>query len=532
MKRLIAWARQQKRLGKLKQAFLVYTWCRQTERNILGWWRRNVTRVIYQGKVALRPNWENGHYFLGEELQIRYALLSSKDPIDARKITDISNRAIAHYRQVLEINPTRLKAYENLMSILAELGRMAEASIVLQQSEDVKRNLAEACQEDRLGIRLVPTRIATSVGFFANLDCYVKAGLLGWRQPHKIIMLLPDEVTVSNRCLLEYWGKYITVITDAETIQTLSPLAKHLEDPINYALTRNDQAFFMSAGYVMAHKQWDSEQRPPLLTLSNTDYERGWQCLEGLGVPKNSWFVCLHVREPGFKDRGSKFDSYRNANIDTYLLAIETIVAHGGWVIRMGDPSMKPLPAMDRVIDYVHTDARSDWMDVFLSSQCRFFIATSSGLGVIPVIFGVPMVQTNYLPWGIFWSKNQDLFLPRLLWSINEKRHLTFSEILLSPLSWGISQTFYNNAGVEMLHNTPDEINEIVLEMLMRLDGQLTYSVTDERLQERIRSLTEVCNSSLGAKHLALNCRIGKDFLRKYEALVEPEAELEIMKPG
>jgi hypothetical protein len=130
------------------------------------------------------------------------------------------------------------------------------------------------------------------------------------------------------------------------------------------------------------------------------------------------------------------------------------------------------------------------------------------------------------------WSKSQDLFLPRLLWSKNEKRHLTFSEILLSSLSWGISQTFYDNAGVEILHNTPDDINEIVLEMLMRLDGQLTYSVTDERLQERIRSLTEVCNSSLGAKHLALNCRIGKDFLRKYEALVEPEAEREIMKPG
>ena len=529
MKRLIDWARQRKRRGRLKQAFRVYDWWRHTEAKIRSWWTRNATWVIYQWGVALRPNWANGHYILGEALQRRYSFLARLKSGDARRtarvswseVTDIGNRASAHLRKALELKPEMLETYGNMLSILVDLGRQDEASVVLQQFDDMKRNLTEACQEDRLAIRFVPTRLVWSIGLLGNLDYYVKAGLLGWRPPHKIIMLLPDETSVSNRCFLDYWRRYITVISDPETIKVLSPLVNHLEDPINWALTCNGQTLFAGAANTMVQKQWDAEKRPPLMTLSASDYDRGWRCLEGLGVPQGAWFVCLHVREPGFKDRGSKNDSYRNADIDTYLPAIKTIIAHGGWVIRMGNPTMKPLPDMDHVIDYAHSDDRSDWMDVFLGAQCRFIIGTASGPNPISIAFGAPMVLTNYLPWHALHFSNQDLLLPRLLWSSTEERHLTFSEILSSSLSGGVSQSFYDHSGVEVLENTPEEINDIVLEMLMRLDGELTYCESDEQLQERFRSLTAVCNGLLGAKDLTVNCRIGKEFLRKYATLLD-----------
>jgi putative glycosyltransferase (TIGR04372 family) len=187
----------------------------------------------------------------------------------------------------------------------------------------------------------------------------------------------------------------------------------------------------------------------------------------------------------------------------------------------MGDPSMKPLPAMDHVIDYVHSDVRSDWMDVFLCSQCRFIIGTSSGLYLISIAFGVPLVQTNYLPWNALFYSSNDLFLPRLLWSLIDKRILTFTEILSSPLSAGTEQSCYDRSGVCALANTPEEINDIVVEMLMRLDGKLTYSASDERLQEEFQTLTVACNALLGARDVMFNCRIGKDFLREHATLLE-----------
>jgi len=530
VRRLIYWARRQKRRGKLKHAYRVYLWLKhQIFAKIHIWWRRDATRAIYPWGVALRPDWGNGHFNLGRALHQRYTLLSDlksgnagrMDQVSWSEIEDIGNRAVAHFRKALGLNPEKLEVYEDLWSILYLLGRTDEACIILQQFDDLKRKLAAACQEDRLGLRFVPTRTAGSIGLLGDLNTYVKAGLLGWRPPHETLMLLPDEMPVSNRCFLDYWRQYVTVISDPKTINVLSPLASHLEDPINWALMCNGHAIFMSAATAMVRKQWDAEKRPPLLTLSASDYERGWRCLEDLGVPRDAWFVCLHVREPGFKDGGSKIDSYRNVDIDTYLLAVKTIVAHGGWVIRMGDPTMKPLSAIEHVIDYAHNDVRSDWMDVFLCAQCRFFIGTSSGLGGISIAFGARTVQTNHLPWNGLVFLSSDLFLPKLFWSPQESRLLTFPEIMSSPLSAGVVQSSYDRFEVEILENTPEEINDIVLEMLMRLDGQLTYSVSDRRLQKQFLSLTAVSNTSVGAKDLMVNSRIGKDFLRKYATLLD-----------
>lgn len=536
MKRLFDWARQQKRRGKLKRAFRVYSWCRQCESQIRGWWRRDATRVIYGWGLTLRPNWGNGHYTIGKSLQRRFSLLAGLKASDSNRtakvpwsdIYQVGFQAIEHFQNALWLNPENLEAYHDLHSFLHLLGRTDEASIVLQKFDDLKRKLAEECQEDQLAVRFVPNLITTGIGLLGNLDFYVKAGLLGWRPPHKIIMLLPDGTAVSNQCFLDYWRQYVTLISDPKMIQMLSPLLDHLEDRIHQAMTCNGQAFYNSAAITMVQKQWDSENRSPLLKLSTSDHERGWQCLNGLGVPKDAWFVGLHAREPGFKDGGSKFDSYRNVDIDTYLPAIKTIVAHGGWVIRMGNPTMTPLPQMDHVIDYAHSDVRIDWMDVFLSSQCRFFMDTSTGLGMISMAFGVPIVRTNILPWNVLFFAGKDLVLPRLLWSIKEQRHHTFAEMLSSPLSAGVSQFSYDRLGVKILENTPDEINDIVLEMMRRLDGELIYSEPDEQLQERFQSLTAECGTLLGPKDLMINCRVGKDFLRKHATLFDAAVDQNI----
>lgn len=185
MKRLLNWARHQKRQGNLKPVFRVYTWWQRTEGNIRVWWSRDAIRVIHPWAVALRPNWEYGHFKLGEALQQRYSYLGTRESWDERELVNIGNRAAAHLQKVLELNPKRLVTYESLFSLLYIMGRTREASIVLQQFDDLKRNLAEACQEDRLGIRFVPTNLTGSIGLLGNLDYYIKAGLLGWRAPIK-----------------------------------------------------------------------------------------------------------------------------------------------------------------------------------------------------------------------------------------------------------------------------------------------------------------------------------------------------------
>ena len=56
--------------------------------------------------------------------------------------------------------------------------------------------------------------------------------------------------------------------------------------------------------------------------------------------------------------------------------------------ISIGDPGMSKLPNMPQVIDYAHSKAKNDWMDVFLCAQCCFFIGTSLGMIVLAMSFG------------------------------------------------------------------------------------------------------------------------------------------------
>lgn len=97
---------------------------------------------------------------------------------------------------------------------------------------------------------------------------------------------------------------------------------------------------------------------------------------ERMGLPRDAWFVCLHVREGGYK---GDWDNIRNTNIINYLGAIKEITRRGGWVVRMGDPTMTKLPALERVIDYAHSPNRSAIMDVYLLKECFFFCGHKHG---------------------------------------------------------------------------------------------------------------------------------------------------------
>ena len=79
----------------------------------------------------------------------------------------------------------------------------------------------------------------------------------------------------------------------------------------------------------------------------------------------------------------------------------------------MGDPTMKPLPPMERVIDYAHSPAKADWLDVFLCGRCRLFVGLASGLSQVAVSFGVPCVYVNWISNVLPPFSARDVFIPK-----------------------------------------------------------------------------------------------------------------------
>ena len=61
---------------------------------------------------------------------------------------------------------------------------------------------------------------------------------------------------------------------------------------------------------------------------------------------------------------------------------------------------MTPLPQMERVIDYAHSPYKSELLDLYLISQCRFLLGHNSGPDVVANLLRKPRLLVNMEDWS------------------------------------------------------------------------------------------------------------------------------------
>ena len=501
---------------------------------VFGQKAKKLFKLLYMGLLApaavrLRIDWPEAYYFVLLRLRKQYKEICSDPACDGslsrriqleRRIVDCIEKYTAHGPDLTDLS-VFISASTFAVNFCYTGQEFARSMGILRNAEAMRHQILKSHQLDELNIEFIPGQIPLGcVGVWENVEAYIKAGMLGLRAPKQLVLLLDPKSRVNNPCYLKYWRRYMTVISDPLSIQTLLPLEKCMTVPIHCYMPFQGRAMLGPQALGFVRKQWDEEKRPALLTLSNDDLEKGWKRLNSLGVPDRAWFVCFHVRESGWNDNGHSGD-FRNSDIKTYAPAVKAVVDAGGWVIRMGDPGMTPSPPMDHVVDYAHSDAKSDWMDIFLCSQCRFLVGTSSGVHTISSAFGVPVVMTNCLPAAAMYQFcAKDIFIPRLCLSKDGNDHLSFRELMCPPVSMATEQRVYDRLGLKVIENTPEEIRDIVMEMLMRESSAFQYSPEDGSLQEQFKSLSARCGPLYGDDDIVVSARMGRDFLRKYAGLL------------
>jgi putative glycosyltransferase (TIGR04372 family) len=409
-----------------------------------------------------------------------------------------------------------IEAYDHVAeSVINSRGDFDAALDIYRRKRQLQRHFAETFGLGDIPILYLPDDWVRNIGHMALLDFWAKMKHLGWRSCDRLLLLAPPQAT-ANDTYLHYWTKHFTVVTDPNQIRPMSLLANALGNRVAGMLELPDgREKYFCEGMGVIQEEWEANGRPPLLELTATDRERGWEALGRLGVTRGAWFVSLHVRSPGFHKEGDALhQAHRNADIRSYLPAIRHIVARGGFVIRLGDDTMEPVPGVPGLIDYPHSPEKSPWMDVFLCAACRFFIGVASGLAHLPTTFGVPCALTNWVSNALPVRSRRDVFIPKLIWSDTERRYLSFEECL-EP---SIRKLSYCGAKLSERHlravdNTPDEIVDLVREMLEILGGRPQYTATDDRLQREFRDVA-IRHGLVGFT------RIGRSFLRKYASLL------------
>jgi putative glycosyltransferase (TIGR04372 family) len=203
------------------------------------------------------------------------------------------------------------------------------------------------------------------------------------------------------------------------------------------------------------------------------------QRLARMGVEPNRPIVCIHARESGYWGRtGDLTHSTKNADIASYIPAIQFLTDNGYQVVRLGDPSMRPLPALKFAFDYAHSEHKSDFLDLYLLTRSTFTLCTSSGPFTVASMFNIPVLATNWVSAHTLPFLPRDLILFKKFKYRDSGKLLSFRELL--NLDYG-EFSYYNleRKNIEVVDNTPAELLSATTEMLEKLHAKKKVGLVD-----------------------------------------------------
>jgi len=260
----------------------------------------------------------------------------------------------------------------------------------------------------------------------------------------------------------------------------------------------------------------------PHLSFTQKEENFGQDSLKDIGIPPGSDFICFIARDSAYLDEVFPqiewgYHDYRDSNIQNYVLAADKLTHRGYYALRMGAAVTENLNTSNPwVIDYA-TRFRTDFLDIYLGSQCRFLISDDCGYANVAQIFRRPIVWTNRSAIELVhtWLPNQ-IFIPKRLWLEKDERYLTFPEILGSGIGRIQNSHKFDELGIKLIENTPEEISAVALEMEDRLNGTWEGTEEDEYLQAEFWDLYPSSE-----QHGRIVSRIGADFLRRNRELLD-----------
>lgn len=354
--------------------------------------------------------------------------------------------------------------------------------------------------------------------FSANTEIYyIEKFILNKISNYKDIFF--TRIPISNNQLLRMWKRNIQIETIAKYLYHCNRLIpggnKHSISLVNYG--DRDTNGLLS-------------KYPNSIYFTKSEELTGEVYLKRKGLISNQKFVCFHNREDLYikkldaiayrnnpKSKGSNKHDYRNSNINNSVDAIKMLSSKKYYIFRMGVLSKNKLNVINsNIVDYANNGDRTEFLDIYLSSKCRFMVSDPSGIEATAMIFRKPIVHINMIP--IEYAStyvNNCLFIPKLLWMKKTKSLMKFKDIYESGIGQFYHTKLYDNYGIEVIENSNDEIHDVVYEMESRLNG--SWMDDDYSISLQNKFWNDFPQSDLHGK---IKARIGSAFLKKYNYLL------------
>lgn len=332
----------------------------------------------------------------------------------------------------------------------------------------------------------------SSIGHLGLLSMFIRFKEINVHSDAKSPIVL--NITPNNNILLNLYAKHLNIVPFRFELhghfRTQFQLLNNLETEIGN--------LDLYAAFNYAMKQTRYKQ---LFDLPEKVKESGFSFLNKFGFSEKDWFVTFHIRETKNND---ELSNPSNPSISSYVYAMKHVIDIGGWVVRVGNQDMTPLPenikSNPRVIDFAQMRDQTECLNLFFLGACRVMVATESGPKLIPSLFGRPCLVTNLH----HVSHCHDLpgyTIPQLIYSSNKKQVLNLRDSLAIPLGWNNRR---EALGYVRHENSPEDI----LEGLKCVLHDYQNSIYNERGFGEFRSLEN-------------SAKISPSFLSRYPNYLE-----------
>jgi putative glycosyltransferase (TIGR04372 family) len=383
--------------------------------------------------------------------------------------------ALAVVRRLAPLTPTTEVVQNDLGFLLSTCGDPEGTSHAFAMAARAVEARAASHPLAATGLRIIhPNWLIGSIGEAAmRLGALAKLKALGMTAPWQVVLPAPREKIV-NEPFLDLFAPYLTVVKEGDMLAKFAALAPDIALDTTSIPLIDGRFLYVQEAWREAELRWAAAGRGALLALPPERIAAGRAAMAAAGLAEGQWFVLLHVRDPGFhgvsEGRRRQDLAIRDADLLTYLPAIERVVARGGRVVRLGSPAAPPLPPMAGVVDYAHSDRRSPELDLVLIASARMMIATMSGPAHVASCLGTPTIHTNVMA-STLHGLAADIWLPKLYRERGSSRTLTLEESISTPFRGEMRGSGLADHGLEIQDNSPEDIAAATEEMLDRLDG-------------------------------------------------------------
>ncbi len=263
------------------------------------------------------------------------------------------------------------------------------------------------------------------------------------------------------------------------------------------------------------------------IKLTAEQFECGRKQIEKMGVRLP--FVCFHSRTADYLKETSEgensYHDYRDSSIQLIEASCQYLKEHDIMGVRMGKVVGDSI-TIENCLDYAW-QYYSEFMDIWLTQNCKFYVGDCSGLFILPIMSHTPVLTKNITPlcqggWGGFPRDGINLFMTKKIRNLKTGRILSFKQQFEIEKECGCYGSHYKSLGYEWIENTEEEILDAVKEMNERIDGIWIDTEKDLELQRKFQELFEEGLSNNGiAYHRTPPGKISTSFLRRNKFMLD-----------